>query len=69
MIYIYLSPIPNQKSFTVSLKKIKVSGPLKEQETIFAYDGRDTIAWLHVDEVADSSVTFTLLDFSYDGEI
>lgn len=69
MIYIHISPIPNQKVFTVPLNKIKVSGPLKEKETVFAYDGRDAIAWLHIDQVSDSFVTFTLLDFSYDGEL
>ena len=68
MIYIYLCPIPNEKHFTVPLNKIKVSGPLKSQETLFAYDGRDTIAWLYVDEINDTSVNFTLLDFSFDGE-
>lgn len=68
MIYIYLCPIPNKKTFVVPLAKIKVSGPLKAQETVFAYDGRDTIAWLHVDEINDSSAIFTLIDFSFDGE-
>jgi hypothetical protein len=66
---VYVPLIPNVSSFEESLDSVRSKYPFIVGEVVFAYDQKDTIAWLRIDSVTDVSILFTVINSFFDGEL